>query len=462
MNYERYDGSAERQVLAALVTCDPVLGALAAKAPPGGFATRHANLVYSWCLEFYKSHKKAPGRMIESLAAAYAETCADRETLDLVEKFLSSLQEEYDSFSREANVGYLLDLATRCLDRAALERLQQQLEGALSVGDVALGRSLVESYRRLEIASSDSVDPFKEPSVVVDAFATPPESLVDYPGDMRQFFGSSLRRGGFVAFLGKDKVGKSSWLLDLAYRAWKQRRRVAYFEAGDMSQADVLRRLVSRVDGQPADTRPYLYPTSIKSVKGDPVVEREERVAPASLSAEEAAEVMAAAARDVLRSPDSHFKLTCRPTGTLSVTEIASTLDAFERDGFLVDVCVIDYSDILQTSSKKDVRDAINDNWIAMRALALARNCLVVTATQADSDSYRKDVLDMRNFSNDKRKNAHVTAIVGINQSDLDKGLGAYRLNMVTNRHDAHDPRRLVLCASCLAVANPCVRSAWA
>ena len=57
-----------------------------------------------------------------------------------------------------------------------------------------------------------------------------------------------------------------------------------------------------------------------------------------------------------------------------------------------------------------------NEIWKNLRALSQSRNCLVLTATQADAKSYEKNVLTMSNYSEDKRKFAHVTAMYGLNQ----------------------------------------------
>ena len=49
---------------------------------------------------------------------------------------------------------------------------------------------------------------------------------------------------------------------------------------------------------------------------------------------------------------------------------------------------------------------------------------LVVTATQADANSYDRTSLKMSNFSEDKRKLAHVTAMYGLNQDPAGREKG--------------------------------------
>ena len=107
------------------------------------------------------------------------------------------------------------------------------------------------------------------------------------------------------------------------------------------------------------------------------------------------------------------------------------------------------------------IRDAINNTWKAMRALSQRRHCCVVTATQADADSYDSWLLSMSNFSEDKRKYAHVTAMAGINQTQPEKERGIYRLNWLVGREFEFTESQVVWTAACLTVGNPAILSVF-
>ena len=64
------------------------------------------------------------------------------------------------------------------------------------------------------------------------------------------------------------------------------------------------------------------------------------------------------------------------------------------------------------------------------------KHALVITATQSDADSYDTDLLKLSNFSEDKRKYSHVTAMFGLNQDKdgREKKLGVLRLNELVIR----------------------------
>ena len=109
----------------------------------------------------------------------------------------------------------------------------------------------------------------------------------------------------------------------------------------------------------------------------------------------------------------------------------------------------------------KDTRDQVNETWAALSAMRLARHCLLVTATQSDAGSFEKGLLDKRNFSEDRRKLDHVTAMCGINQRAEEKERGVCRLNWVNLREGEYSHKRTVHVAQCLDLANPAVLSSF-
>ena len=84
-----------------------------------------------------------------------------------------------------------------------------------------------------------------------------------------------------------------------------------------------------------------------------------------------------------------------------------------------------------------------------------------MTATQADAASYKQDTIDSSNFSEDKRKLAHVTGMVGINSSEAEKEFGLQRLNWIVLRESDFNSSRCVHVAGCLDVGNPAILSTF-
>jgi hypothetical protein len=139
----------------------------------------------------------------------------------------------------------------------------------------------------------------------------------------------------------------------------------------------------------------------------------------------------------------------------------AGPLHRFTVQGILVHNCV-DYADLFaDLPGHKEKRDQIDANWKHMKAISQEFHCCVLTATQAKAESYSAYTLNMRHFSDDKRKNAHVDGIIGINQTDDEKVAQVARWNWIVRRNADFSPGRFLHVAECRPLANVCVLSKW-
>jgi len=145
---------------------------------------------------------------------------------------------------------------------------------------------------------------------------------------------------------------------------------------------------------------------------------------------------------------DTHqsIKLSTHVNGTLTLSKIKSTLKKWkDKEAFIPDVILIDYADLLEAETRMEERPKQNYIWKGLRALSQEFDCLVIAPTQADAASYKAYRLELDNFSEDKRKYAHVTAMYGLNQdpSGREKELGIMRINKIVIRegdfHSSHE-----------------------
>jgi len=160
----------------------------------------------------------------------------------------------------------------------------------------------------------------------------------------------------------------------------------------------------------------------------------------------------------------SLLRLSCTSNSSTKVEDIRNSLDEAIKEGWVPDVVVIDYADILAPEAGvrgEDFRQQTNDTWKALRRLSQDYHCLVVTATQSDAASYDARIIRKKNFSEDKRKLAHVTGMAGLNQTEEEKRKGLYRLNWVVLREAMSFESKCVVVAGCLALSRPVIRSAW-
>lgn len=256
-------------------------------------------------------------------------------------------------------------------------------------------------------------------------------------------------------------VHNSFWLMDIAFRAAMQRRRVAFFEAGDMSRRQILRRFGSRITRRPRYPCTIQYPVGIRiSKKKGAVVDFQEKKYNDKLDWKKVYRDCGKTRKSKIKSDEDYLRLSCWNNDSLHVKQIETQLREWEREEWVPDVVVIDYADILNMDYPKlEGRDRINKTWMQMRRLSQMYHCLVVTATQSNAGSYDAKTIGKSHFSEDKRKHAHVTCMYGINQTMEEKKLGVTRLNCIELRDGEYLESKCVHVAGCLAIGNMAVRS---
>ncbi|MDR0611058.1 MAG: hypothetical protein LBG58_13180 [Planctomycetaceae bacterium] len=276
---------------------------------------------------------------------------------------------------------------------------------------------------------------------------------------MAHFFGDSFSRDSLIGFLAAEKSGKSMMLLDIAWRAVREKHKVAFFEVGDMSQNQVMLRLMAHITGIPKKHGRYKYPTSLRvDRKHNVEISHDERKIKEGeeLSADDAI----SECRKLLKKhgDNEFFRLSVHPNNSIGVLGIESRLDMWERSGWMPDVIVIDYADLLiPPNTRQEKRYQVDETWKQLRGLSQSRHCLVVTATQADAASYRAKILDKSNFSESKTKLAHVTGMIGINASQSDRDKYIRRLNWIVRREAEYNELECLYIAGCLAMCRPMI-----
>jgi hypothetical protein len=465
MKVTKRDGSEERKILIGMIVDTHVLGRIASKWEHNLFKSVWGNLIATWCIDFYNEYETAPKQEIESLFESWVSKSAqDEETVELVDKFLSGLSEEYEARAESSNSNYIIDLASNYFNKVKLSSLSESIKGDLVNDDIDTALDRVNSYGQVEMGTGAGIDVLTDQEAIKEAFEEQQEAIVKYPGDLGKFFKGALQRDAFIAFMGAEKRGKTWWLIDVAWRAMCQRRKVAFFEVGDMSQNQIMRRFITRATRRPLKPRSYDYPTHIEREPGVPIalIEHENRRQEKEIGWQSAFKACQKIIKSKIKSEESMLRLSCHPNSSLTVSGMKSILASWERDGWTPDVIVIDYADILAAPhGYKETRDQINANWKQLRALSQSHHCLLVTATQADASSYNTNTIGRSNFSEDKRKFAHVTGMVGLNATAEEKENGVTRLNWIVLRESAFSENQCIHVAGCLDVGNPAIRSTF-
>jgi hypothetical protein len=458
---EHRDSSVERRVVIGMITDAGVLGRIASKWETETLQARWSNLVGGWCVKYFRQYGKAPGKDIEAMFEAWALDGADEETTKIVEAFLSGLSGEYARIAQQTNADYLIDLAGKHINRVKLTRLAEAILGDIAAGDIERAEQRAAAHHTVEMGEGSVVDVLHDYEAIKAAFKEKGRPLINYTGALGTFFDDSFERDAFVAFEGPEKVGKTWWLLDVAWRGMLAKHRVAFFEVGDLSKNQIIRRFMIRAARRPL--KPGICRKPINIIHGPDdmyaSVDFDEREFKHPLSP---AAAWAAAQRITGGAGEPLLKLSIHRANSISVYGVEAQLDRWEKEiQWVPDIVIVDYADILAPPSRSlESRDQINETWMGLRAIS-QRHCLLVAASQTNTASYEADVIDRGHFSGDKRKNAHVTAMIGLNVHEPEKEQMLTRLNYVELREGEFTRSKCVHVAGSLGIANPAMLSTF-
>ena len=459
-------GEAKRKTLYSILFRDGVLprirNRVTDKRPLGD---PFSNDIYEMACAYYDKYQEAPKeatrRMFERWARKHER---DKDKLDCIEMLFKAVITEYERSSPNVSIDVLVDDAFTHINWTALERHKEKVAALQAQGKDEEAIKLMPQFKPFTVKSDTFIRITKDRKKIYRALEGDEQDvLVHYPdGPIGEFFGHQLARDNFVAFMGPEKRGKSFFLQDVAHHAWKEKRRTLFYSVGDMSEKQMLRRVASRIVRCPYRDKEWAVPVKIRNRDGRVSVKTRNET---TKGMDRKLIDKAFDYQEKLLAYDDLLQLQFTPNTTKSVADIESDVIEFVNAGWVPDVIVIDYADILapEPNCRKsdDRRDQIDERWRALRRLSQTHHCLVVTATQTNATSYEADLIRRKHFADDKRKFSHVTGIIGINQNEKEKDRDIFRLNWLMIRDSPCSENRCVHVAGCLAIANPMMVSTW-
>lgn len=444
--------------------------------------------IYMYCLDFYKEYNRAPKHSIQQLfeQLSASKTDVDMNLFGSVLASVENAQAAIDEFDYDYVFQYVNERKVSILQ----ERLQYLLENKRpelaikEAGEFAEIKRFQEESHCIDIIQSFSAQ-------MAQDLRQPPQPLFRYPGVLGHLINDFYTRGAFIALLGREKVGKSWWLLDMAIRAYKQGNNVTIFQIGDMSEKQMRFRTATHLLNKPyliknagevlipvmdcgknkngmctlnfrasqvAITDPETGVTfdydSAEEMGYRPCTECQlspefqpdtwwNKTHVNAISGSEYQEI----ALRFLDNPCKFNLLTFRNSDMLTAKKLR---DALQRLQYRQDVVLIDYIDLLDSERADRHRD--HDNWLRIRDCALDFDCCVITATQAAKSAAFKEYLTVDDLSEDKRKAGHVTALIGLNQKAEEKAKGQMRINVAAAREEDFHPSKQAVVLQCITL----------
>jgi hypothetical protein len=426
-------------------------------------SANHFRLIAEWSLDYFRQYSKAPKQHIENMYHGWVEKHADqRELVSAIHDLLEFMSSEY-AREPDLNIPFLIDQMNEFFTLKKLQKVKDELEYSLVHRDVQAAKEALAQDVNAKLGQSQGYDPLHDDVMWERAFSESQKPLLAFEGDAGKFFTNSLSRDALIGILAPEKRGKSWWCVEFVFMALQNRKRVALFEVGDMSESQIQVRLGSRLSGLPSLDwlvgQEVRVPTAFKMMDGGIKTrystETLERLVD---KASAQAGVRRFLRRAGIPREEAYARFSVHANGSVCVGDIDSILTQWEcKDGFIPDVIVVDYADILAPEPgtlSLSRRDQINMNWMALRRLSQERRALVIVPTQADADSYGAECLNLNNFTEDKRKGSHVTGMIGLNQTDIEKQKGIMRLNWLLLRGQPFSSSKFLYVGQCLELGR--------
>ena len=491
------DATIERRIIIGLIVSDAyiakvstVLETMMQTEPEWAeqiFVSGMASRLADWALNYFEEYGKAPGLNIEPLFYEKAKTLPDDVIEEFEERILPSLSQESER-AEKFNLDYLLDQTLTYFKARRLQLHADELQTLMEEGRSEEAGALAAEFSQIPVEERESVYFGTDASgeIMLRAFNRDVQQVVRYPGPLGQMLNDQLVRGGFVAFMASEKSGKSFFLLDLAMKAvLHDYANVVFFDAGDMSRELIFERVGMYLTKRPKSDISEMWSPELDCLLNQTDdCEREEREGMIGLDIGSEEDISPALLMERASDPEfkdympcrncpigrhekgsvwgskvpchtldgysafkaeqkffkkykNRFKLATYPNGDLTVGKMKAKLTQWEREeGFVPDLVVVDYADLLVRNAGGDFRHRIDETWRGLRGLSQEKHCLLVTATQADAQSYNVKRLSLANFSEDKRKYSHITAMYGINRDPNgdESKMGLMRINQLMVR----------------------------
>lgn len=443
----------ERKLIINLITSDIYCKSIIPLLSPKYFLTSYAREVSSWIIAYYEEFEKAPGIDIKSIYHSKRADIKDVDVQDEVSEFLTSISEEWETLEPN-NIDYEIKNAELYLKIRSLDVLKENLDSAINENNPLIGEQAVSNYKRIEKSFGQGISLLKDSQKVMDAFTDADEVLFTLPGALGQVAGKFCR-GDFVSFLAPMKRGKTWYLWYIAETALYMSCKVIIITL-EMTEKQMIRRSWRSLLGQPKNTKTVKIPFFEKDEDSERFFISEKEEQREGIDPSKVVEYQKKFRRK-FRKGD--VRIISLPSKSATVQDLNSHLDNLEHfENFIPDVVVLDYADLLiPDKTVKEYRHGLDNIWSMLRSTAMARNILLVTASQTEKGTFKQDISE-GSAAEDIRKIAHITCGLALNQKKEEAKMGVMRVAQVVTREDAPCFEQAIV-LQCLDIGRPCIDS---
>ena len=450
----------ERDIVIGLITSEEFIKAVKPVLKKEHMTLPYSKMVLQWAYDYHDKYAKPLNTDINLVFEENKKNIRDQATIESLEVFINRLSERFEN-SESYNVQYHIDKTIAFAKNSSIDLLIDKLKMSQLSGDLDRAEAEISNFKRVEkgLGTSTSVWCDIEEAMKV-IHADDNDIIVKFPGDLGKVI-RPLTTDDFVAFIGSAKRGKSWHLIEVAILASLNKKNVLFLTL-EMPAKKLRERIFQRVTGEAtsrydevSDTREIDIPYFDTNFESTGKVFKKKTV------------VNQLSSRSVIRKMRSirafvksdNFRIITAPSNSFTASMLDAALDNLEHyDGFIPDMIVVDYCDIMGIEKKSNNRDDLNVKWEALRTIGQQRHVLMVTASHTNKSTLMRDCR-ADDVVEDSRRLNHLTLCIGINQLQEDKDNGVQRLAVLIDRVEEFNPSKEAVITQCLTIGNTCLDS---
>jgi len=436
MKFHKKDTTIERRLLIGLVVSSSFCKKIIPILEPEYLEIPAAANVAGWCVEHYQKYNEAPGSTIQEIYREKSRRVKEGE-VEWIEEFLSGLSDEYEK--KGLNEEYLFDNCVEYFKRQRLWKAASRVQELLEDGKYDLAREVwVDSITipRTDDLGINPLDP-----VVIRKLLEKKEARISFSLGIPNLdkMTGPVKSGWLAVFMGPMKRGKTWALVYTAIVAAMKGLNVVFISL-ESEELDNAMRFWMGIGSLSSSEEELKFPYFVDKEKGDDVRHKEvERPRAEEHRIVGAAELFSRAVGS------ARLRLKTYPMGTAGISNVKNYLDVLETyEGFSPHVVVVDYLGIMKRSKGAREEDKIDQNSMALKALAQERKIIVVSAHQATREAIEKISMSPVDTSRDIRLRANVDILYGLNQTDREMDENVMRISVLDHRHHKFTRRREV------------------
>ena len=473
----------EKRIIVGLITSSEFTKKIMPILDMDYFTNSYLKTVASWCIAFFQEHEKAPNQHINDIYESYSATMKEAES-ELIGSLLKLLSEQYDPES--VNVDYLLNCARDYFRKRELEIVVNNVSVLKEKGEYDEAEEEIKRFKKVSLElNSGHIINLGDIDQITEIYRKRDEEnkhFFQMPGDLGKYLGN-FKRGDVIAYFAPAKKSKSWTLVDHFKHAVLQKRRTIFWSI-EMTQEEILPRIMQSFQPMTKEEGNYTFPvfdckknqtgdcadrlSGVVIRDGDEILEDPTHV-PCTLCKGHGGKHkydMTVYQDTIYREADDiytvqnlingklrnkgmadnfkkHARVIVHPKYTLTYEKMVHDIETLNNEGFIPDIFIIDYVDILDIGSKFDDYRAVDESWKLLARLAGEYNVLVITATQANKEGHSAGVLGSTHQAGFYGKNQHVNEMVGLNQTPEEKAQGIIHYGITEARSQAYTPGKM-------------------